>query len=56
MKWIKRFLYAKGDLRWRIYYAFDFDSDMEKKKFFVRNELKPGNWVRVTRYGDVSKI
>ena len=51
--WIKRFTKAKGSLRWKIYYAFDYETDVRNRKFFVCGHVRAGQFAKINISGDI---
>ena len=53
---IKRFFRAKGNLRFKLLYALDYEGEFENRNFFVASHLKAGEFAKVTRYGTLYKL
>ncbi len=53
---VKRFFQAKGNLRFKLLYALDYESEFEERNFFVASNIKAGEFAKVTRYGNIYKL
>lgn len=56
---IKRFFKATGSLRWKIYFAMDYENYFKKlhnNKFFVTGKLEAGEFATLNTSGDISKF